>query len=212
MKLVMVGGHSRNIGKTSVVEGIIRAIPDAGWTAIKITQYGHGVCSASGEDCDCVVSEHEFTITPEHERTSGTDTARFLAAGAKRSLWVRTRQGDLFSVIGLLKKEIENDPFVIVESNSLRRFIKPDVYLQVLDPNNPDFKSSAQEFFDLADAYLVVDGESDSAVSAPSPLQRALLAREISHNKPLFTVSASDQFINQSIIDFVQASLKPVCR
>ena len=36
MNLVMVGGHSRNIGKTSVVEGIIRGLPEYNWTAAKI--------------------------------------------------------------------------------------------------------------------------------------------------------------------------------
>ena len=46
--LVVVGGHSRNIGKTSVVAGLIRKLRDRKWTAVKITQYGHGVCSHHG--------------------------------------------------------------------------------------------------------------------------------------------------------------------
>ena len=53
--LVVVGGHSRNIGKTSVVAGLIRKLRDHKWTAVKITQYGHGVCSKNGEDCGCEV-------------------------------------------------------------------------------------------------------------------------------------------------------------
>src|SRR5205085_10311048 len=90
MKMVMVGGHTRNIGKTSVVEGIIRGLPEMNWTAVKVTQFGHGVCSTSGELCDCAVAEHAFAITAERRSDSGTDTARFLAAGARRALWVRT--------------------------------------------------------------------------------------------------------------------------
>ena len=43
--LVAVGGHTRDIGKTSVVSGLICALPQFPWTAVKITQYGHGVCS-----------------------------------------------------------------------------------------------------------------------------------------------------------------------
>ena len=150
MKMVMVGGHTRNIGKTSVVEGIIRAMPEINWTAVKITQFGHGVCSINGEACDCAVTEHQFSISEERKKDSGTDTARFFAAGARRSLWVRTRQGELFTALAALRKEIESDEFVIVESNSLRKFMRPTLYLQVLDLFNTDFKPSARQYFDLA--------------------------------------------------------------
>ena len=144
MKMVMVGGHTRNIGKTSVVEGIIRAMPEMNWTAIKITQFGHGVCSTSGELCDCAVAEHAFAISAERRAHSGTDTARFLAAGARRALWVRTGQGELQTALPALRAEIADDAYVIVESNSLRRFIKPAIFLQVLDPASPDFKASSR--------------------------------------------------------------------
>src|SRR5689334_1375980 len=118
MKLIMIGGHTRNIGKTSVVEGIISALSDLQWTAVKITQFGHGVCSVNGESCGCAVNEHQYAITAENSRDSGTDTARFLAAGAHRSLWVRTKQGELFTALPALREAIANDDFVIVESNS----------------------------------------------------------------------------------------------
>jgi hypothetical protein len=41
--VIVVGGHSRNIGKTSVICGIIRALPNWNWTAIKITPHAHVV-------------------------------------------------------------------------------------------------------------------------------------------------------------------------
>ena len=43
MTLIVVGGHSRSVGKTSVVAGLIAALPEFGWTAVKITQYGDGI-------------------------------------------------------------------------------------------------------------------------------------------------------------------------
>jgi molybdopterin-guanine dinucleotide biosynthesis protein len=208
MKMVMVGGHTRNIGKTSVVEGIIRAMPEMNWTAVKITQFGHGVCSINGEACDCAVTGHQFSISHERKRDSGTDTARFFSAGAKRSLWVRTRQGELFTALASLRKEIENDEFVIVESNSLRRFIKPMLYLQVLDPLNADFKLSAQQFFDLADAYLLVTRTCDDGQSSRMKDARVvLLDRELKKNKPCFHISAGERFMSQPLINFVRSSL-----
>jgi len=53
MAVVVVGGHSRSVGKTSVVAGLIAALPEYAWNAMKITQFGHGVCSRNGELCDC---------------------------------------------------------------------------------------------------------------------------------------------------------------
>jgi molybdopterin-guanine dinucleotide biosynthesis protein len=208
MKIVMIGGHTRNIGKTSVVEGIIRAMPEMRWTAVKITQFGHGVCSVNGESCGCAVTEHQFSISEERKKDSGTDTARFFAAGARRSLWVRTRQGDLMSALPSLKQEIENEEFVIVESNSLRRFLKPTLYIQLLDDLNPDFKLSARNFFDLADAYLVVTRpEVDRIRPAADETQSVLLAQEIKRNKPCFQVSAQERFISQPLIEFIRSKL-----
>jgi molybdopterin-guanine dinucleotide biosynthesis protein len=211
MKMVMVGGHSRNVGKTSVVEGIIRALPEMNWTAVKITQFGHSVCSADGNPCDCAVSEHQFSISEERKRDSGTDTARFFSAGARRSLWVRTRQGELFTALDALRGEIEGDEFVIVESNSLRRFIKPAIYLQVLDPFNADFKSSARQFFDLADAYVLTSrpGENEARGSeSETAAQALLLARELQRNKPCFEVRPEDRFMSRPVIDFVRSKLE----
>src|SRR5579872_5729682 len=93
--LVVVGGHSRNIGKTSVVASLIRKLRNRKWTAVKITQYGHGVCSHVGEACGCETElDHPFAISEEYE-PSTTDSGRFLAAGAERSFWLRTPMGEL---------------------------------------------------------------------------------------------------------------------
>jgi molybdopterin-guanine dinucleotide biosynthesis protein len=202
----MVGGHTRNIGKTSVIESIISALPDLKWTAVKVTQFGHGVCSIDGQACSCQTGEHSFLITSEHSRDSGTDTARFLAAGAKRSLWVRTRQGDLVSALPTIRKEIEHDDYVIVESNSLRRFIKPSLYLQVIDQHSTDFKESAQQFFDLADAYLLVAAPSASPPGPPR-LTASLLSRELRKGKPCLIVSAEDRFFSEEVMAFVRSAL-----
>ena len=157
--IVVVGGHSRNIGKTSVVAGLISALPELRWTAFKVTQFGHGMCSANGEPCDCETAEH--TVAVSEERVGGdstTDSGRYLAAGAVRSFWVRTRQGDLSEAMPRIRKELEGAENAIIESNSIMRFLRPDIYLSVLDPETADFKDSARYFLDRADAVLVPEG------------------------------------------------------
>ncbi len=134
MAVIVIGGHSRNIGKTSVVAGLIAAMPEMQWTAFKITQYGHGFCTADGAPCDCQTDEH--TIAVSAERPDGdptTDSGRYLRAGAARSLWVRTRTGMLATAMPRVRRELAASQNAIVESNSVMQFLKPDLYLSVLD-------------------------------------------------------------------------------
>ena len=155
MAIIVVGGHSRNVGKTSVVAGLISALAERRWTAAKITQFGHGVCSVNGESCDCAVDEHTVAISEERDRSGDSDTSRFLVAGAVRALWVRTKQGRLAEAMPSLRSKLAGARDVIIESNSVMKFLRPDLYLTVLDPETADFKASAKEFLDLADAVLL---------------------------------------------------------
>ena len=155
MAIVVVGGHTRNIGKTSVVAGLIAALPEMRWTAVKITQYGHGICSANGEACDCATADHTIAVSEERQRDSGTDSSRYLAAGALHSFWVRTQQGELHEAMPKVRKLIESAGNIIIESNSVLRFLRPDLALSVLDPSVEDFKPSALRFLDRVDALVM---------------------------------------------------------
>jgi len=158
MALVVVGGHSRNVGKTSVVEGLIRALPEMRWTAMKVTQFGHGMCSANGEPCDCETAEHAVAVSEERGENPETDSGRYLKAGAVRSLWVRTRTGDLAEAMPRVRRELASAENAILESNSILRFLRPEIYLSVVDPEVEDFKASALLYLDRADAVLAPKG------------------------------------------------------
>lgn len=201
MAIVVVGGHTRNIGKTSVVAGLIASLPDCDWTAFKITQFGHGICSANGEPCDCETDSHTIAVTQERECTSGTDTARFLAAGAIQSFWVRTRQGHLAEAMPRVRKELAFSTNAIIESNSIIRFLRPDLYLTVLDPEIADFKPSAQFFLDRADA--VVWSSQNSSTSEPMQTAWPSVLLQLIRNKPQFRVVAP-LFRNDELTQFVR--------
>ena len=156
--LVVVGGQSRNIGKTSVAAGLIAATRELGWTALKITQFGHGMCSSTGEECHCAVEDpaHPYAITRETGEKPGTDTARFLHAGAAEAYWVRARIGALDEAVPDLRKLIADRPFVLMESNSILEFFQPDLYLSVLRFDVDDFKPSSRYYLERANATVVV--------------------------------------------------------
>lgn len=155
LRALVIGGHTRNIGKTALVVDIIRAFPEAAWTAVKITQHGHGVCSVDGKECDCAPVDHSFALDEEQDRSDGTDTSRFLVAGAVSSLWVRTRQGCLGEFLPRLLQNIPAESNLIIESNSIMEFVRPALYLVVLDPTKEDFKESARRNLHLAEALIL---------------------------------------------------------
>lgn len=176
-RLIVVGGHTRSIGKTQLVCDVIQAFPKTCWIAGKITQYGHGVCAQDGENCDCAPSEHVCALDWETRADTGTDSARFLVAGARRSFWLRTKQGYLAEGLPLLRQELEEtagtvpagqNTALIVESNSLMQFVNPSLYFAVIDPQREDFKNSAQTALDRAHA-LVLRGEVGGD-APPAPL------------------------------------------
>jgi hypothetical protein len=175
-RVIVVGGHTRSIGKTQLVCDVISAFPRANWIAGKITQYGHGVCAQNGENCDCAPDEHVCAISWEARADTGTDSARFLAAGARKSFWLRTKQGFLAEGLPLLRAALQQAieavgtelPPVIVESNSLLQFLKPSLYFAVLDPAKEDFKDSARAALDRADALVLRGSVNDRTAAGPS--------------------------------------------
>jgi len=190
MALVVVGGQSRNLGKTSLVAGLISALSDYHWTAVKITQFGHGVCSVNGKACHCAVDEHRWAITEERDRSGKSDTSRFLVAGAARSLWVRTKQGKLEEAMPSLRQKIAQAANVIMESNSVMGFLAPDVYLTVLDPATSDFKPSALKFLKLADAVVA----------------HASAAAANFGDRPVFAIQPP-HYVTPEIVDWVRLKL-----
>jgi hypothetical protein len=199
MPLIVIGGHSRSVGKTSVVAGLIAALPEYNWTALKITQYGHGVCSANGQPCHCATDDHSWAISEEKDRSGETDTSRFLAAGAVRAWWVRTEQGRLAEAMPMVRRKLAESGYVILESNSILKFVRPDLYLTVLDPATADFKKSAQEFLDRADAVILHE-------NAAKPVAWRDLSLKPVAGRPLFHISPPE-YVTPPIVEFVRQKL-----
>jgi hypothetical protein len=195
--LIVIGGHSRSVGKTSVVAGLIAALPEFGWTAVKITQHGHGICSAKGEPCDCATADHSWAITEERDRSGDSDTSRFLRAGAERVWWARTEQGRLAEAMPALRQRLQCARNIIIESNSVLKFLRPDLYLTVLDPGTEDFKNSAREFLDRASAVILHQAQPGSAWHGVSMKPVA--------GRPIFRITPP-LYVTPEIVEFVRSA------
>jgi molybdopterin-guanine dinucleotide biosynthesis protein len=200
--LVVVGGHSRNLGKTALVAGLIRRLRSRRWTAVKITQYGHGICSRNGSECECSAgSEHPIALSEEYE-PNRTDSGRFLAAGAERSFWLRTPMGQLPQADETLRKIFASAENVIVESNSVLELVQPDVFLMMLNFACQDFKPSSLRYIDRADAFVMIDrGMNESLCKTVAAGKWEL--------KPHFLVKPP-QYVTAEIAAFVDG--RPGCK
>ncbi len=167
------------------------------WSAIKITQYGHGICSRNGKSCHCKPEEHPFAVLEEGDRSGRTDTSRFLVAGAKRSFWIRTKQGMLFEAMPAIREILGSGSSFVIESNSILRFMKPDLYLVVLDLAQSDFKDSARRYLDRAGACLLVNSD------AKPEWERVSLKPVL--QKPRFTINPPT-YMNNEVLQFIRSN------
>jgi hypothetical protein len=198
MSLIVIGGHSRSVGKTSVVAGLIAALPEFHWTAMKITQYGHGICSANGKTCHCACDDSSWAIDEERDRSGDSDSSRFLVSGAARSLWVRTRQGMLDKAMPSIRQELESARNAILESNSIMGFLQPDLYVTVLDAGTADFKTTARNYLERADAVVLHDDAEGAKWSEVSLAQV--------QGKPVFRIHPPE-YVTRQLVEFVKKQL-----
>jgi hypothetical protein len=189
---VVVGGHARKVGKTLVAAGLIAAFKQFPWTAVKITSHQHANADASD-----AAASGAFAIHEETDRMGHSDTSRFLAAGAARALWVRTREDGYDAAVQQLLPALQSDPFVIFESNRILRFLCPDLFILVLRYDVDDFKESALKTLHRADAIVAINYQ---------PALPAWKGFEIPTRIPLFKTT-EPQTIPSGLIGFMQSRL-----
>jgi len=187
--LIVIGGQSRSVGKTSVVAGLIAALPQYRWTAFKISPHRHGDDHGKG-----------WTICGEADPTGDSDTSRFLAAGAVNTWWIRAEPENLAEAVPTIQKKIAEAQNAIIESNSILRFINPDLYLVILDPSLADFKKSAAEFLDRADAFIIRERNEQEITAGWREISAGLA-------KPVFGIRPP-RYITPEIVQFVREKLR----
>ncbi len=199
MKLVVVGGQARKVGKTSVMMGLIRGLKMFDWTAVKISCHGGEADSHDAPSADELPPHLDFLLSEDRDAQGHGDTSLYLAAGARRALWLRARGDSLSQALPSLLEALKDDGHVIVESNSLLGFLKPAVFLMVIDELSRDVKASARQFLARADALVSVRPRLE-------PSGRPATYLNIPEDKPVFPVSAGE-WSNRDLYRFVSERL-----
>ena len=97
-----------------------------------------------------------------------------------------------------LRQRLKDARNVIMESNSVLKFLRPDLYLTVLDPATADFKNSAREFLDRANAVILHEAPG-------APAWQAVSLKPVA-GRPVFRITPPE-YVTREIADFVRSSL-----
>ncbi|HWY68035.1 MAG TPA: hypothetical protein VNX88_05190 [Terriglobales bacterium] len=155
MARIIVGGQTKDAGKTTLICNIIKAFPAAEWTAVKFSNHRH-----PAENCEVLTEGPGWIIWEQSATDDQTDAARFLHSGADRGLLVQADNRSLREVCSVLMKEISTTTAVIVESASAAEFLQHDLLLLLLDAAQNDFKESTRQQLGGADAFVLRNSDS----------------------------------------------------
>ncbi len=100
-----------------------------------------------------------------------------------------------------IRKELAASENAILESNSILQFLRPTLYLPVLDPATADFKDSARLFLDRADALITVERDLAPRWKSISP--------RLLQGKPTFAVAAPS-YLSDDLVAWVKDRLERV--
>jgi len=139
MAVIVVSGNGRNVGKTTLVCALIEALPEYRWTAVKISAHEH--------------QAHQ-PIWKETAPGEGSDTARFLAAGAERAFLVTAAGNEVANRVAKLLGDRAPAWDWIFESNRVLDALEPDLCLAVSGPEETALKPSFARAQQRADAWL----------------------------------------------------------
>lgn len=157
-KILLIGGATRNVGKTnfscSVIEKFSKVHSIIG---LKIKTLYDGDNFFHGKDHNPLTGN--YRIIEEFDNRGDEDTMRMLKAGAERVFRMKVKSEFISEAFDDFLQQIPEGSFILCESNSLRKVIKPDVFLLIKHKNSNEIKQSAKELEPLANKIIFSDGE-----------------------------------------------------
>ncbi|MBL8138833.1 MAG: hypothetical protein JNL48_19585 [Acidobacteria bacterium] len=143
-RVIVVGGHSRGVGKTALSVALVRALAPRAVATVKVSAHRHGAGHlAIEEDTTPVLS---------------TSTGRCLAAGAARAFLCRCPDARLHEVAVLVRLLASGGYDVVVESNRMAPLVDAALTLFVTSSATADWKASSDMCLARADAIVLAPG------------------------------------------------------
>ncbi len=158
--LLIVGGATRNVGKTTFVINIIKKFnKDCKLISLKIKTIYPDDTFFHGKDENPLKENEKYRIREISITDENKDAERMLKAGAYKVFYIKSEINFLDRAFNEFMKMIDNDNLIICESNSLRFIIKPEIYLFLKMNNTVEMKPSAEKLISFADKVILSDGQ-----------------------------------------------------
>lgn len=157
MKIITVSGAHSGVGKTQVVEMLLKKLKR--WSALKITVSHQGRCPIGRECGACGKMDSDFLVIGRKDiiEEEGKDTQRFKKAGAERVLWLKAKPQGLKKGLKSAISRFKEEKGLIIEGNSALKYLKPDLAIFVRKKNNDgQEKTSASDIKKKVDLILTV--------------------------------------------------------
>ncbi len=157
--MIMIGGDSRNSGKTTLACELIRKLSVSHEViGLKVTSVRPGETEMHGNHTEDETTG--FTIFEELNTESNKDTSRMLRAGAAKVFYVRVSENYVEKAILQFMSKYINKQVIVCESRSLRRFILPGQFLMMKrESEESNTKNDIATFLSLADKVFCFDND-----------------------------------------------------
>jgi len=147
--LLIIGGSGRNVGKTTLALSIIRKIsPLTSVIGLKVSTFKTGDEKFHGNHSPIPVDSYRINI--ETGVNPLKDTAKMLSAGAQMSYFIESADNMVNTAYNDFRASCSSLDYPIVcESQSLRKYVKPGLFILIIDRLNS--KKFSEDIINLAD-------------------------------------------------------------
>lgn len=151
--MIVVGGTGRNTGKTTLSEKLIGKFTEKlPVTAVKMANIKPGNENFHGHDV--TVFTDKIRIEKETQKSGGKDSMRFLKAGAAESWFIQTEDAFLPETFQRIYDVLKQAKWIVCESNSLRNFILPALFIMVEGKMDQPDRKEIPELIKMADVVV----------------------------------------------------------
>ena len=170
--LILIGGNTRHVGKTTLACEIIRTFSVAQpIIACKVTSIYKNDTKHHGKHE--LILEKDFQITKERTDIPLKDTGKMLRCGAKQAFYVQARDNFVDKAWKSFIQQVSGKNMLVCESRSLRRFVEPGIFIYLKNSRVENEKPGHLELEKRADV-VVTDPEMADII--------ALVKRISAHN------------------------------
>jgi len=93
----------------------------------------------------------------ERNKDGNKDTSCLLASGAQKVYWLKTLKTHSLEGFETFMSTIPQDTLIICESNSLRKVVRPGIFIMMNNSPDNTIKETASEVIDRADIIIDYD-------------------------------------------------------